>query len=71
MKLNLVLIFLFIILSVISWSETRAPDSIITYKKVQGGDLKLHVFGELKPEKFKKRPAIIFFFGGGGTGAHP
>lgn len=71
MKLNLVLIFLFIITPIISLSETTAPSSIITYKKIQGGDLKLHVFSKLKYEKVKKRPAIIFFFGGGWTGGHP
>jgi len=71
MRLNLALIFLFIIMPDISLSEIKAPSSIIPYKKLQGGDLMLHVFGELEPAKIKKRPAIVFFFGGGWTGGHP
>lgn len=47
------------------------PDRLETYKSVEGTILKLHVF---KPEGWKatdKRPAIVFFFGGGWVGGSP
>jgi len=49
------------------------PDESVVYKKVEKGDLKLHFF---YPEGFKKndgkkRPAIVFFFGGGWNGGSP
>ncbi|MHC5054365.1 MAG: alpha/beta hydrolase [Planctomycetota bacterium] len=51
------------------------PDAMLVYKKVGGKvgeiELKLHVF---KPEAWKpsdKRPAIVFFFGGGWNGGSP
>ena len=44
---------------------TLAPDREVIYKTVGEADLKLHVFEPegLKPED--RRPAIVFFFGGG------
>jgi len=47
------------------------PSRKIVYKKVPGRDLELHVF---EPEGLKptdKRPAIVFFFGGGWVGGSP
>jgi acetyl esterase/lipase len=47
------------------------PDLLLSYKKVKEVELKLHVF---QPPGFKmsdKRPAIIFFFGGGWNGGMP
>ena len=46
------------------------PDESVDYKKVEKGSLKLHFF---LPKGFKKndgskRPAIVFFFGGGWVG---
>ena len=46
------------------------PDEIILYKKTQSTDLKLHVFTP-KINIEKKRPAIIFFFGGGWNNGSP
>ena len=46
------------------------PDEIILYKKTQSTDLKLHVFNP-KINIQKKRPAIIFFFGGGWNNGSP
>ena len=49
------------------------PDESVDYKKVEKGSLKLHFF---LPKGFKKndgskRPAIVFFFGGGWVGGSP
>ena len=49
------------------------PDESVVFKKAEKGDLKLHFF---YPEGFKKndgkkRPAIVFFFGGGWSGGSP
>jgi len=46
-------------------------DKVVVYKTVAGTKLTLHVF---EPEGFKpsdKRPAIVFFFGGGWNGGSP
>ena len=43
----------------------------MTYKKVDGHELKLHVFNPEGHEKSEARPAIIFFFGGGWNGGSP
>ncbi len=45
-------------------SQAFHPE-IVTYKTLEEGDLELHIF---RPEHFKKgekRPAIVYFFGGG------
>ncbi len=52
-------------------AEQIAADQIVTYKKVGEVELKLHVF---KPENHQigdKRPAVVFFFGGGWSGGTP
>lgn len=48
-----------------SGAQWRQPDTQWLYKTVNATELKLHVF---TPEGYRpsdKRPAIIFFFGGG------
>lgn len=69
------LLFLFIQLSIISvvfsQSQNFAPDTILSYKKTDQGDLNLHVFYPEGEKPKKKTPAIIFFFGGGWTGGTP
>lgn len=53
------------------------PDKLVTYKKVGDVELKLHVFnpkdsGATKDGKAaEKRPAIVFFFGGGWINGSP
>ncbi len=37
---------------------------LVTYKKTDGRDLKLHIFDSAGPNAAKPRPAIVFFFGG-------
>ncbi len=48
-----------------------APTRSVTYKSVSGAELKMDAF---EPAGFKardRRPAIVFFFGGGWTGGSP
>ncbi|MBC8372335.1 MAG: alpha/beta hydrolase, partial [Planctomycetes bacterium] len=52
------------------WDAGAKPSRTITYKKVGGMELKLHVFDP--PAKAKKpMAAIVFFFGGGWNGGTP
>lgn len=44
------------------------PDEIVEYKSVDGVKLNLHVFKPAGHEINEKRPAIVFFFGGGWNG---
>jgi acetyl esterase/lipase len=41
------------------------PDRLTTYKTVNGLELKLHVFEPMGLQRSDRRPAIVFFFGGG------
>ena len=45
-------------------SQAFHPE-IVTYKTLEVGDLKLHVFEPDHLKKGEKRPAIVYFFGGG------
>lgn len=47
------------------------PDRAVTYKKVDGVELKLHVFEPKDLKKGDKRSAAVFFFGGGWNGGTP
>jgi acetyl esterase/lipase len=38
------------------------------YKSISGDELRLHVFRTGPPDTINRRPAIVFFFGGGWTG---
>ena len=49
--------------------EPKVQKKEIVYKKIGDVELKLHLY-ESKSEN-KKRPAIVFFFGGGWTGGSP
>ena len=44
--------------------QSFAPE-IVSYKHTEQGDLKLHIFKQKNEKKGEKRPAIIYFFGGG------
>lgn len=48
-----------------------APDQVIEYKTVGDVSLKLHVFNPEGHSASDKRPAIVFFFGGGWMGGSP
>ncbi|MBU2939803.1 alpha/beta hydrolase [Lacinutrix sp. C3R15] len=66
------LTLLLIAFSIVAKGQVNfVPDSTLTYKSTQEGDLKMDVF---KPSNYKasnKRPVIIFFFGGGWVAGHP
>ncbi|MFG0334642.1 MAG: alpha/beta hydrolase [Maioricimonas sp. JB049] len=47
------------------------PDREIVYKTTEQGPLKLHVFLPEEHAPTDKRPAIVFFFGGGWVGGSP
>lgn len=51
--------------------ESLRPDRIIPFKEVEGGTLHLHVFFPESAGESSRRPAIIFFFGGGWAGGTP
>lgn len=44
------------------------PDNIVQYKVVDGVKLKLHIFNPQEDPATEKRPAMVFFFGGGWNG---
>lgn len=51
--------------------DSYTPDSIITYKKAGEANLELHVFAPSGHKSSDKRPAIVFFHGGGWRGGSP
>ncbi|MBT3293707.1 MAG: alpha/beta hydrolase [Verrucomicrobia bacterium] len=46
-------------------AEKSVPDRTLTYKKSGAVELKLHVFSPEDHKASDRRPAIVFFFGGG------
>ena len=48
-----------------------APDRSVTYKTVDGAELKLDIFEPAGLQSTDHRPAIVFFFGGGWNGGSP
>ena len=50
---------------------TFRPDRTVMYKAVEGDDLELHVFSPGGRKPGDRRPAIVFFFGGGWVGGTP
>lgn len=48
-----------------------APDKKLVFKPVPGDDLTLHVFQPADWKPTDRRPAVVFFFGGGWTGGNP
>ena len=47
------------------------PDKTLEYKKVDGHSLKMNIFLPEGHKATDKRPAIVFFFGGGWNGGSP
>ena len=47
------------------------PDKVISYKKIDGHDLKLHIFNPPGHKASDKSPAIVLFHGGGWKNGHP
>ena len=48
-----------------------SPDKSFVYKKIDGAELRLHAFFPSGWRAGDKRPAIVFFFGGGWVGGSP
>jgi acetyl esterase/lipase len=51
--------------------ETILPDKKLVYKSIDHTELALHVFNPKAHKLTDKRPAIVFFFGGGWSGGTP
>jgi len=47
------------------------PDTIVIFKKIDGIDLKLHVFYPKNKKENTNKTAIVSFFGGGWMGGNP
>lgn len=69
MRAALSILFFFIGTSVAI--ANPAPDNIVEYKKVGNDSLTLHIFTPPNHKATDKRPAIVFFFGGGWIGGSP
>jgi acetyl esterase/lipase len=52
-------------------NENATPDQLLTYKEIGGVELKLHVFTPDGHQSSDRRPAIVFFFGGGWRSGSP
>lgn len=52
-------------------AQDAAPDQIVTYREVDGHELKMHVFLPDGFDATDKRPAVVFYFGGGWNGGSP
>jgi acetyl esterase/lipase len=52
-------------------AQQAGPDQVITYKKIGGRTLTLHVFNPPGLKPGEQRPAIVFFFGGGWVSGDP
>ncbi|UCC97065.1 MAG: alpha/beta hydrolase fold domain-containing protein [Phycisphaerales bacterium] len=54
-----------------AFAADQIPDEQVLYKTVDGIRLQLHVFKPANHKVADKRPAIVFFFGGGWVGGSP
>ena len=54
-----------------AFAETLIPDEQKTYKKVGNVELQLHIFNPEGHKASDRKPAIVFFFGGGWSGGTP
>ena len=65
-------VFIFLAVAAMAYgSETPQPSRILPYKETPQGELRLHIFNPQGHKKKDKRPAIVFFFGGGWNGGTP
>ena len=72
MRIQSIASFLCLVTSAVSLAaEQIAPDEIVPYKKIGDVELKLHVFKPDGHQASDKRPAVVFFFGGGWQGGTP
>ncbi|GGZ87523.1 alpha/beta hydrolase [Algibacter mikhailovii] len=64
---RLLILGIFIIGNTALWGNPE-PDTIVVYKKIDGFELKLHMFFPENHDKSEKVPSIVFFHGGGWKG---
>ena len=65
-------IVLMLMMSCSVFAEEKAvPDKQVVYKTVGEAELNLHIFNPKGHKPTDKRPAIVFFFGGGWNGGSP
>ena len=69
LSLNFIIICNFLLSSSLVKSQVQHKE--ITFKKVEGTDLKLHIFGPKEEKENQNKAAIVFFFGGGWVGGTP
>ena len=62
---------LLVAVSAIASAQDPKPNRKITYKKIGDVELQLHAFEPQGHKAEDKRPAIVFFFGGGWNGGTP
>ncbi len=62
---------LLVFLASIHLASAQEPDAILPFKETDGAALKLHVFKPANWTPDDKRPAIVFFFGGGWVSGTP
>ena len=62
---------LFALIPVLAFASDYQPDEERVYKAISDVELKLHLFKPADLQASDKRPAIVFFFGGGWSGGHP
>jgi len=76
-KLNIILmVFSVVAINVTTFGQNNYPPQIegakvVTYKSVDGTDLNLWIFNPSKHQSNDKKPAIVFFFGGGWNSRSP
>lgn len=61
----------FVVACSMAFAETLIPDEQKTYKKVGNVELQLHIFNPEGHKASDRKPAIVFFFGGGWSGGTP
>ncbi|MDF7825719.1 alpha/beta hydrolase [Pontiellaceae bacterium B12227] len=58
------------LISVSVWAAPQ-PDQTIPFKETPQGELRLHIFKPAGLKAGQKRPAVVFYFGGGWNGGSP
>lgn len=69
-RIHLFVVFLSFLIQLVQASEKIEPTQTLVYKKASGVELKLHLF-EPQVASDQKRPAIVYFFGGGWVNGTP
>lgn len=64
-------IIAFLILITATAHAADKPNQTVPYKETPQGELKLHIFKPAGLKADQKRPAVVFFFGGGWNGGSP